>query len=97
MLALVPIFVAIAFAGWQVALVGQAWWLTRVAADRAARARSIGADERSAARQALPARLSRGAEVVATGDGVRVSVRLPDLFGVRLGTVSAESELEEQR
>lgn len=97
LLALLPVLLAIAFAGWQVALAGQAWWLARIAADRAARAEALGTDVGLAARRSLPARLRRRAEVAETGDGVRVSIRLPDAFGVRLGRVSATSRFEEQR
>lgn len=73
-LAAVPAAVLVALAGWQLALAGQAVWLSGNAARAAARAQAVGRDPAGAARSALPSYLRSGLAVHA--DGARVAVRI---------------------
>ena len=84
---------------WQAVVAGQAVWLAGSAARAAARATAVGADAPAAARRVLPARLERGLVVrpAASGDGVRVAIAIPVVFGGgRLTTVSARARLQDQ-
>ena len=80
-LAVLPIAVLLALAGWQVALAGQAVWLSGNAARAAARAQAVGRDPAGAARSALPSYLRPGLAVRA--DGARVAVRVAVPFVLR--------------
>ena len=96
LLPLVAIFVVLL---WQAVVAGQAVWLAGSAARAAARATAVGADAPAAARRVLPSHLERGLVVrrAASGEGVRVAVAIPMVFGSgRLTTVSARARLQDQ-
>ena len=98
LLGMLPVLVLLVALGLQAGLAGQAWWLTRSAADAAARAQAVGAQPQGAARRALPQRLRRGMKVtLGEGDTVRVRVRVPSILGVGLGTATAEAQMESQQ
>lgn len=97
LLGLLPVLVVFAAVGFQAALAGQAWWLTRTAAHAAARAQAVGAEPRGVARAALPARLRRSLDVRVDEGVVRVRVRLPSVVGLRLGSVTARAQMEPQQ
>ena len=73
-LAVLPAALLVALAAWQLALAGQAVWLSGNAARVAARAQAVGHDPHGAARSALPSYLRRG--LVVRGDRGRVTVRV---------------------
>ena len=76
LVAALPLVVLLGALVWQLALAGQAAWLTAGAARSAARAEIVGRSPAAAARSALPQSLERGLEVKRLGEGrVRVSVR----------------------
>jgi pilus assembly protein CpaE len=79
-LGVLPAALLVILASWQLALAGQALWLSGNAARVAARAQAVGRDPVDAARSALPSYLRRG--LVVQGEGERVSVRVavPLLF-----------------
>jgi pilus assembly protein CpaE len=79
-LAVLPAALLLALTGWQLALAGQALWLSGSAARAGARAQAVGRDPRSAARSALPSYLRRGLAVRANGARVSVRVAVPLLF-----------------
>jgi hypothetical protein len=100
LVAVLPFVLLVGAVVWQLALAGQAAWLTANAARAGARAEAVGRDPAAAARSALPRSLERGLEVERRGAGVvRVSVRIPLL--VRAWTapvrVSASASLGRQR
>jgi hypothetical protein len=67
----------------QIALAGQALWSASVAARAGARAALVGADPKSAARQALPSSMREGAVVEEDDEGaggVEVKVPVPTLL-----------------
>jgi hypothetical protein len=100
LVAVLPFVLLVGALLWQLALAGQAAWLTANAARAGARAEAVGRDPVSAARSALPRSLERGLEVERRGaGGVRVSVRVPLLLGAWKGPVrvSAASSLGGQR
>jgi hypothetical protein len=76
-LAAVPAALLVALAGWQLALAGQAVWLSGNAARAAARAQAVGRDPAGAARSALPSYLRPGLAVDADGARVAVRVKVP--------------------
>jgi pilus assembly protein CpaE len=90
-----PFVLLVAAVVWQLALAGQAAWLTANAARAGARADLVGRDAAAAARSALPRSLERGLEVDRSrAGGVRVSVRVPLLLRawdarVRVAAVSS--------
>jgi hypothetical protein len=85
--------VCVLIAGHAVAA-GWALWSAANAARAGARAELVDEDAESAAREALPASLRRGANVAAA-DRTRVSVRVPALLpGARLGKLSASASLD---
>jgi type IV secretory pathway TrbD component len=93
-LGVLPAALLVALAAWQLALAGQALWLSGNAARVAARAEAVGRDPANAARSALPSYLRR--DLVVRGDGERVSVRIvvPLLLGrwntpLRVGATAA--------
>jgi hypothetical protein len=79
-LGVLPAALLVILSAWQLALAGQALWLSGNAARVAARAQMVGRDPRDAARSALPSYLRRG--LVVRGEGERISVRVavPLLF-----------------
>jgi pilus assembly protein CpaE len=82
----------------QAAIAGQSIWLAQSAAGAAARAQAVGNSGERAARAALPDRLERGLRLrPGAGGGVRVSVRVPSLWGGDLGSVDASARMEPQR
>jgi hypothetical protein len=78
----------------QAVLAGWALWSAGNAARTGARAERVGSDPRAAARGSLPGPLRPGARI-RSGDGVRVTVRVPSLIpGVSLPAVDASSTLD---
>jgi pilus assembly protein CpaE len=73
-LGVLPAVLLVALAAWQLALTGQAIWLSGNAARVGARAQAVGRDPAAAARSALPSYLRRDLSV--RGDGARVRVRV---------------------
>jgi hypothetical protein len=69
-----PAALLVTLVAWQLALAGQAVWLSGNAARVAARAQAVGRDPRSAARSALPSHLREG--LVVRDEGGRVTVRV---------------------
>ena len=100
LVAALPFVLLVGAVVWQLALAGQAAWLTANAARAGARAEAVGRDPVSAARSALPRSLERGLEVERRGaGGVRVSVRIPLLLPAwkAPGRVAAVSSLGGRR
>jgi hypothetical protein len=96
---LLPCFVALLAALWQLALVGYAQWAVRAAARAAARAQAVGSDPARAARDHLSGSLEPGLRVSPErgGGDVRVAVRVPRLPGLpSLGHVHASAHFEPQ-
>jgi hypothetical protein len=82
LVAILPVLVLLAGALWQIALAGQAAWLTGAAARAAARAEAVGGDPLAAARHVVPGPLAHGLRVRADRDGsVRVWVPVPLVIG----------------
>jgi hypothetical protein len=78
----------------QAVAAGWALWTAGNAARAGARAEHVGGDGVEVARRALPGPLRRDAEV-RSGDGLRVTVRVPSLFpGASMPAVSAGSSLD---
>jgi hypothetical protein len=73
-LGVLPAALLVALGGWQLALAGQAVWLSGNAARVGARAQAVGGDPRVAARSALPSYLRRG--LVVRDEAGRVTVRV---------------------
>jgi hypothetical protein len=97
LLALIPALVIAVLIAGQAVAAGWALWTAADAARAGARAEHIGADGEAAARRALPGILGHEAEV-SSGDGVRVSVRVPALLpGVSMPAVSAGAKLDAGR
>ena len=91
---MLPAALLVVLAAWQVALTGQALWLSGNAARVAARAQAVGRDPAEAARSALPAHLRRGLVVRDADGGVVVRVAVPLLLGpwrapVRVGATAS--------
>jgi hypothetical protein len=98
LVAVLPWLAALLALAWQLVLAGHAAWAAHAAARAAARAEAVGGDPRAAARSHLPNSLERGLKVrTAEGGRVEVSVRIPDVLPVRLGTASASARFEPQR
>jgi TadE-like protein len=98
LVAVLPLVVAVLAALWQLAVFAHTAWLTSSAAHAAARAQALGLPAGAAARAHLPGGLERGLRVRAGGDGrVRVTVRVPSRFGLRLGSVSSSARFAPQR
>jgi Flp pilus assembly protein TadG len=98
LVAVLPLVVAVLAALWQLAVFAHTAWSASSAAHAAARAEAIGLSPRHAARAHLPARLERGLRLHASTDGrVKVTVRVPSSFGLRLGTTSAVARFTPQR
>jgi len=78
LVAVLPVVLLVAAVMWQLALVGEAAWLSANAARAGARAEAVGRDPEAAVRSALPRALERGLEVERPpSGGVRVSLRVP--------------------
>lgn len=82
---MLPFVLLIVLIVWQLAVAGQAAWLTASAARSAARAKAVGENPESAARSALPKHLEKGMLVQSgldseSGSKVRVRVRVPLLI-----------------
>lgn len=73
-----PFLVVAVLVAAQLGVAGAALWSAAIASRAGARAELVGGDGAGAARAALPAALSDGAEVEA-GEGVAVRVRVPAL------------------
>jgi pilus assembly protein CpaE len=73
-LGVLPAALLVTLTCWQLALAGQAAWLSGNAARVAARAQAVGRDPEAAARSALPSYLSD--DLVVRGWGGRVTVRV---------------------
>jgi hypothetical protein len=100
LVAVMPVVLLVAAIVWQLALVGEAAWLTANAARAGARADAVGRDPGAAVRSALPAGLERGLEVDRLEPGgVRVSLQVPLLLGAWEGPVrvAAASSLGRRR
>ena len=96
--ATLPFVVLVVLVAWQLAVAGQALWLSGAAARAAARAQALGRDPDAAARGTLPGRLEQGLRVRAAADGaVRVAIAVPAVIGHwRLGSVGARARFEPQ-
>jgi hypothetical protein len=94
LVAAVPFLLLALVVAAQIALAGQALWSASVAARAGARAASIGADAKAAARRALPAAMRDGAVVEEDEEDGDVSVKvpvpslLPPLSGIKVGARS---------
>ncbi|MDX6697043.1 MAG: hypothetical protein QOE65_440 [Solirubrobacteraceae bacterium] len=95
---MLPLVALIALALWQLAVAGQAAWLSGAAARAAARAHAVSGDEAAAARGALPSRLEAGLRVRAREDGsVDVRIAVPSVVGAhRLTTIHSRARFEPQ-
>lgn len=94
-----PLVALVAMLLWQVAVAGQAAWLSGAAARAAARAQAVGGDTRAAARGVLPTPLGRGLSVRAARDGsVTVTIGVPSVVGAgRLATIASRAKFEPQK
>jgi Flp pilus assembly protein TadG len=98
LVALLPLIAALLAGLWQLAVFAHTAWSASSAAHAAARASAIGLSPARAARAHLPARLERGLRLRTSADGrVKVTVRVPSSFGLRLGTTSAGARFAPQR
>ena len=98
LVAVLPLIALVALALWQLAVAGQAAWLSGAAARAAARAHAVAGDEAAAARGVLPARLERGLRVATRQDGsVEVHLAVPSVVGARrLTTIHSRARFEPQ-
>ena len=98
LVAVLPVVALVALALWQLAVAGQAAWLSGAAARAAARAHAVAGDEAAAARAVLPPRLERGLRVEARNDGsVEVRLAVPSVVGAgRLTTIRSRARFEPQ-
>ena len=98
LVALLPLVALIGAVLVQAAIAGQSIWLAQAAARAAARAEAVGLSRERAARKSLPDRLEDGLSVRSASDGgVRLSVRVPSLWGGNLGSVNASARMEPQQ
>jgi Flp pilus assembly protein TadG len=98
LVAVLPLVLALLAGLWQLAMFAHTAWSAASAAHAAARAEAIGLSPGRAARAHLPARLERGLRLRASSDGrVKVTLRVPSSFGLRLGTTSAVARFTPQR
>jgi pilus assembly protein CpaE len=79
-LGVLPAVLLIALGAWQLALAGQAIWLSGNAARVGARAQAVGRDPVAAVRSALPSYLRRDLRVRGDRGQVRVRVAVPLLL-----------------
>jgi hypothetical protein len=98
LVAVLPLVALVTLALWQLAVAGQAAWLSGAAARAAARAHAVDGDEAAAARAVLPGRLERELRVRAREDGsVEVRLAVPSVVGARrLTTIAARARFEAQ-
>jgi hypothetical protein len=98
LIAVLPLVALVVLALWQLAVAGQAAWLSGAAARAAARAHAVDGDEAAAARAVLPPRLERGLRVKARADGsVEVHLAIPSVVGRRrLTTIQSRARFEPQ-
>lgn len=98
LVAVLPLVALLALVLWQLAVAGQAAWLSGAAARAAARAHAVQSDAAAAARAVLPPRLEDGLEVRTSSDGgVTVSLAVPSVVGGDpLGTVDGRARFEPQ-
>ncbi len=93
LVAVLPAVILVGAIVWQLALAGHAAWLTADAARAGARADAVGRDPEAAARSVLPRALERGLQVDESDGRVRVSARVPLLFGraspIRISAISS--------
>lgn len=98
LVAVLPVVLALLAGLWQLAVFAHTAWSASSAAHAAARAEALGLSPGPAARAHLPARLERGLRLRSAADGrVKVTVRVPSSFGLRLGTTSAVARFTPQR
>jgi hypothetical protein len=83
---------------WQLAVAGQAAWLSGTAARAAARAQAVHGDPGRAARGVLPPRLEQGLRVRAKPDGtVSVGLAVPAVGGARhLTRIESDARFQPQ-
>ena len=93
-----PFLALLAMALWQLAVAGQAAWLSGSAARAAARAHAVRADPADAARAVLPTRLEQGLRVRPGRDGaVTVTLGIPAVVGAgSLGSIDGRARFEPQ-
>lgn len=98
LVAVLPLVALVALSLWQLAVAGQAAWLSGAAARAAARAHAVDGDEAAAARGVLPPRLEHGLRVHAREDGsVEVRLAVPSVVGARrLTTIRSRARFEPQ-
>lgn len=99
LVALLPLMAVLAALAWQVAVAGQAVWLTGTAARAAARAHALGENATAGARAALPTRLRDDVRVRTRDDGrvaVRLAIPVVVVGGSVLGSVSREARFAPQ-
>ena len=98
LVAVLPLVALVALALWQLAVAGQAAWLSGAAARAAARAHAVDGDLAAAARGVLPRRLERGLRVRPRDDGsVDVHLAVPSVVGARrLTTIRSRARFEPQ-
>jgi Flp pilus assembly protein TadG len=98
LVAVLPLVLAVLAALWQLAVFAHTAWSASSAAHAAARAEAIGLSPGRAARAHLPAHLERSLHLRTSADGrVKLTVRVPSSFGLRLGTTSAVARFTPQR
>ena len=96
--ALLPFVVLMGALLLQAAIAGQWFWLALSAAGAGSRAHAVGLSSDRAARRALPDRLEAGLRVRSVSDGgVRLTVRVPSLWGGNLGSIDASARMEPQK
>ena len=92
MVAVLPLVVLVGAIVWQLALAGNAVWLTAHAARSAARAEAVDGDPEAAARSVLPRSMERDLRVRRTSTGaVRVEVRIPAIADLWRSPVSVSA------
>jgi hypothetical protein len=98
LVAVLPFVALLALVLWQLAVAGQAAWLSGAAARAAARAEAVHGDPRLAARGVLPPRLEQDLRVRPRADGtVSVGVGVPSVVGARrLTTIDSEARFQPQ-
>jgi hypothetical protein len=98
LVAVLPFVALLALVLWQLAVAGQAAWLSGAAARAAARAHAVHGDPRVAARGVLTPRLEQGLRVRAKSDGtVSVGLAVPAIVGSRrLTTIDSEARFQPQ-
>jgi pilus assembly protein CpaE len=98
LVAVLPFVALLGLVLWQLAVAGQAAWLSGAAARAAARAEAVGGDSLAAARGVLPSRLEDGVRVRAGRDGaVAVEIGVPSVVGrARLTTIESHARFQPQ-